>query len=113
MKFTIPPGSVHCACALTHAPRIPPLHTPNSARAAVLEAAERAATRRAQEALLQALVETGGKDELLARLRDRLQDAGWAERVREHIKGKGGGWVDGWMDGWMDELLCEPRGLRI
>lgn len=53
----------------------------------MLEAAERAATRRAQEALLQALVETGAKDELLAHLRERLQDAGWAERVKEHIKG--------------------------
>lgn len=53
----------------------------------MLEAAERAATRRAQEALLQALVETGGKDQLLAQLRERLQDAGWAERVKEHVKG--------------------------
>jgi hypothetical protein len=59
----------------------------HSSRAAVLEAAERAATRRAQEALLQALVETGGKDQLLVHLRERLHDAGWLDQVKEHIKG--------------------------
>lgn len=63
-----------------------------------MEAAERAATRRAQEALMRALVETGAKEELLARLRGRLQEAGWEELVKEHIKGAliVGGWTGGW-----------------
>lgn len=75
-------------CSLTHTDITRPTEPPSpSARAAVLEATERAATRRAQEALLQAMVETGAKEELLARLRERLQEAGWVELVKEHVKG--------------------------
>ncbi len=77
-----PPGQPHHPI-----PRQSTINHTYSSRAAPLEAAERAATRRAQEALLQALVETGAKDQLLAQLRERLYDAGWLERVKEHIKG--------------------------
>lgn len=53
-----------------------------------VEAREWEAARRAQEVLLRQLVETGEKDRLLAALRERLQEAGWQEQVKEHSKGR-------------------------